>query len=239
MLAAIRRARLALWLLSIRLRLRRQGIRLELSLGRGVRAAGRPRLEIDPLSGARGGTLRLTIGDGARLGEGVLLDVRAGVASALEIGRGCEIQRLVRFQLRGGAIRLADHVQVRDHCELKSAGELVLGERAICGRAVTLHCVRSVELGARAGLAERVTVTDSDHANDGSDTWFMDQPLHVDPVALGTNAFAATNAVILRGVRLGANAVVAAGAVVVAGDYDAGWLVAGVPARAVKPLGAR
>lgn len=237
-LESSRRLRLHWWAAGLRARLRRQGVRLELHVGRNVRFAGPPRLDLDLHDAARGGSLVVRIGDNAQIGRDLVLDVRPGGENALELGDGCRLQDHVRLQLRGGAIRLADHVNVRDFCELKSAGELTLGPSAICGRSVTLHCAKRVALGAFVGLAERVTVTDSDHANDGSDTWFMAQPLHVDPVELGDNAFVATNAVLLRGVRLGANAVVAAGAVVTAGELPAGWLVAGVPARAVKPLAA-
>lgn len=237
MLESSRRLRLGWWTLGLRARLRRQGVRLEVVVGRNVRFAGPPRLDLDAHDARPGGTLTLRIADHARIGRDLILDVRPGVDHVLELGEGCLLGDHVRMQLRGGAIRLADHVNVRDFCELKSAGELTLGPSAICGRNVTLHCVERVALGAFVGLAERVTVTDSDHANDGSGTWFMAQPLHVEPVTLGDNAFVATNAVLLRGVRLGANAVVAAGAVVTAGEYAPGWLIAGVPARAVKALG--
>lgn len=235
---AARSLRLHLWALGLRMRLRRQGVRFELNVGRNVRFAGPPRLDIDLHDATPGGSLVVRIGAHAQIGRDLVLDVRPGGDHVLELGEGCLLQDHVRLQLRGGAIRLADHVNIRDFCELKSSGELTLGRSAICGRNVTLHCAERVALGAFVGLAERVTVTDSDHANDGSDTWFMAQPLHVEPVELGDNAFVATNAVLLRGVRLGANAVVAAGAVVTAGELPAGWLVAGVPARAVKPLGA-
>lgn len=232
----MRRLRLKLWLAAIRLRLRRHGVRLELSLGRDVRLAGRPRLDIDPY-GTTGGALRLAIGDHVRVGRDLVLEVRLGAEHVFEIGEGSVLQDHVRLQGRGGAIRLADHVQVRDFCELKSAGELTLGTRAICGRNVTLHCVESVALGARVGLAERVTITDSDHGHDGSERWFMDQPVVVGPVVLEDNAFVATNSVVLRGSRLGRNSVVAAGAVVAGLELPAGHLGGGVPARVLKNLG--
>lgn len=237
-LNAVRSLRLRLWAAGLRARLRRQGVRLDWQVGRDVRLAGPPRLDIDAHQATPGGSLLVRIGDRTQIGRDLVLDVRPGGDHVLELGAGCLLQDHVRLQLRGGAIRLGDHVNVRDFCELKSAGELTLGPSAICGRNVTLHCAERLALGAFVGLAERVTVTDSDHANDGSDTWFMAQPLRVEPVELGDNSFVATNAVLLRGVRLGANAVVAAGAVVTAGELPAGWLVAGVPARAVKPLSA-
>jgi acetyltransferase-like isoleucine patch superfamily enzyme len=236
-LATARRLRFLLWTARLRARLRRQGVALALDAGANLRLAGPPRLDVDPHGAARGGTLTLRIGRDVRVGRDLVLDVRPGADHTVEIGDGAELHDHVRLQCRGGAIRLADHVQLRDFCELKSAGELTLGSRAICGRNATLHCVTSVALGAGVGLAERVTITDSDHAADGSDTWFMAQPVHVDPVVLEDNAFVATNAVVLRGSRLGRNSVVAAGAVVVGLELEAGWLAGGLPARPLRALG--
>jgi acetyltransferase-like isoleucine patch superfamily enzyme len=219
----------------LRLRLRRHGMRAELSVGRNVRFAGRPRLDIDPF-GTSGGELRLTIGDHVRVGRDLVVEVRLGQRHVIELGEGSVLQDHVRLQGRGGAIRLADHVQLRDFCELKSAGELTLATRAICGRNVTLHCEQEVSLGAYVGLAERVTITDSDHGHDGSDRWFMDQPVIAAPVVLEDNAFVATNAVVLRGSVLRRNAVVAAGAVLAGLEVPAGHLAGGVPARTLKAL---
>jgi acetyltransferase-like isoleucine patch superfamily enzyme len=102
---------------------------------------------------------------------------------------------------------------VRDHCELKERGELVVGARTILGRHVTLHANERIELQTCVGLAERVTVMDSDHGFDGSDTFFMEQLVRSDPVLIEHNVFLATNVVVLRGTTIGRNAVAAAGAV--------------------------
>ena len=232
----MRRLRLLLWLVPLRARLRRHGVRVELRIGRDVRFAGRPRLDIDPY-GTTGGSLWLVVGDHVRVGRDLVVEVRLGQEHVIEIGEGSMLQDHVRLQGRGGTIRLGDHVQLRDFCELKSAGELTLGTRAICGRNVTLHCVEGVALGAHVGLAERVTITDSDHGHDGSDRWFMDQPVVAEPVVLEENSFVATNSVVLRGSVLRRNAVVAAGAVVAGLEVPAGNLAGGVPARVLKNLG--
>ena len=171
-----------------------------------------------------------------RLGGGLVLDLAHGKDGVIELGDRVVMQNGVRLQPWGGAIRLAAAVQVRDRCELKSAGELTLGERAICGRNVTLHCDERVTIGAKVGFAERVTIIDSDHGFDGSDTFFMDQPVRSAPVDLGDNCFVATNGVVLRGTTIGRNSVVAAGAVVNGGDFPAGHVIGGVPARALKAL---
>jgi acetyltransferase-like isoleucine patch superfamily enzyme len=236
-LHAARTLRLRWWSLGLRARLRRQGVRLELHVGHNVRFAGPPRLDIDSHDARPGGSVVVRIGADTQIGRDLVLDVRPGGEHVLELGDGCLLGDHVRLQLRGGTIRLGERVNVRDFCELKSAGELTVGTSVVVARNATLHCVEKVAVGAFVAIAERVTITDSDHGNDGSGTWRLAQPLRVDPVELGNNAFVGTNAVLLRGVRLGANAVVAAGAVVTAGDLPAGWLVAGVPARAIKPVG--
>ncbi len=99
-----------------------------------------------------------------------------------------------------------------------------------------VHCDDRVDLGDRSGLAEGVTVVDSDHPLDGTDEHFYHRPLLVDPVVLEENVFVASRAVITRGVRIERNSAVAAGSVVRKGRYPAGWLIAGVPAKPIKPL---
>jgi carbonic anhydrase/acetyltransferase-like protein (isoleucine patch superfamily) len=53
---------------------------------------------------------------------------------------------------------------------------------------------------------------------------------------LERNSFCASGTTIMRGTHLGRNAVVGAGAVVPQGDYPAGWLMVGMPAKPLKPL---
>lgn len=232
-LQLVRAVRFRLWAWGVRARLRRLGGRLVLEVAEVPRFLGLPQLEIDGYPG----TLTLRIGRDVKLGRGLVLDVRAGLDGTVELGDRVTVQNGVRLQPWGGAIRLADGVQVRDRCELKSAGELRIGARAILGRTTTVHCEQSVTIGALCGFAERVTVIDSDHGFDGSDTFFMEQPLRSSPVVLADNVFLATNVVVLRGTTVGANSVAAAGAVLNGGDFPGGHVIAGTPARALKALG--
>ncbi len=224
--------RFRLWRLIAAARLRRLGGRLVVDAADAPRLDGPLRLEC----GARPGTVTLRLGRAVRIGRDCVIDLADGADGVIELADGVLLQSRVRLQPWGGAIRLGPHAQLRDACELKSKGELRLGEHAICGRNVTLHCHEAVTLGDRVGLAERVTITDSDHANDGSDVWFMDQPVLADPVVLEGNVFCGTNVVVLRGSTILRNAVVAAGAVVTGGEHAGGWLIGGIPARALKPL---
>jgi acetyltransferase-like isoleucine patch superfamily enzyme len=220
------------WCLVAGARLRRLGGRLVVEAAGTPRLAGPLRLETGP----QPGTLTLRLGREVRIGRDCVVELADGADGTIELGDGVQLQSRVRLQPWGGAIRLGPRAQLRDACELKSKGELRLGEHAICGRNVTLHCHEAVTLEDRVGLAERVTVTDSDHLADGTDVWFMDQPVLADPVILEHNVFCGTNAVVLRGTTIRCNTVVAAGAVVTGGEHASGWLIGGTPARPLRPL---
>lgn len=226
------RLRFRAWTVVLRLRLRRRGARLVVDAPHGARMDGLPHVSVD----GDGGSLTLRLGRGVKLGRATHLDVLGGGDSTLEIGDGAYLMHGVRLQLRGGAIRLAAHVNLRDGVVLKSEGELVVGYEVPISYGGVIHCVERIEIADRAGLAERVTVVDSDHTHFGDDRYFLANPLKVDPVHIGPNAFVCANAVITRGARVGANSIIAAGAVVGAGEHPVGWLVAGVPARPVRAL---
>lgn len=232
-LQLLRTLRFRAWAVLTAARLRRLGGRLVLEVAEVPRVLGLPSVEID----GHPGTLTLRIGHGVKLGRGLVFDLRHGLDGTVEIGDRVTFQNGVRLQPWGGAIRLADGAQVRDRCELKSAGELRVGARSILGRTTTVHCETEVTIGALCGFAERVTVIDSDHGFDGSDTFFMEQPLRSSPVRLADNVFLATNVVVLRGTTIGENSVAAAGAVLNGGDFPARHIIGGTPARALKALG--
>jgi len=221
------RVRFALWAARLRAQLRRHGGRLELH-GR-ARFDGPPQITI-----ARGGRLLLRLGEGVRLGRELQLEIDGG--GELRLGDGVYFQHAARVTLRGGTVALGRHTHVRDRAILKSAGELSVGEEVTIGAFDTLACAERITIGDRAGLGERVSVTDSDHTHDGSSAHYLRRPLRVTPVQIGANVLVSAGAVILRGARVGDNAVVAANAVLTAGDHPPSHLLAGAPARPVRPL---
>lgn len=228
------RARFSLWVGLVRLQLRRRGARLVVE-GR-PRFLGMPHVTVQEL-GAGGGVTRLRFAEGVSLGRDLELVLWAGGDNRLTLEAGAYLQRGVRVELRGGAISLGPHTHVRDGAVLKSEGELVIGEEVTVSFGDVLACSERIEVGDLTGLGERVTITDSDHTHDGSAAHYLRQPLRIAPVRLGRNVLVSANAVVLRGADVGDNAVVAAGAVVGAGRHPAGHLLAGAPARPVKPLG--
>lgn len=236
-LEALRRARFAMWAARARGRLRVHGMALALETRGAVRWQTLPALEVDPRGGP-GGTLTVRLGDDVQLGRELILDVRTGRDSTVELGEGTIFQAGCRLALYGGRIAIGDHAFVRDHVQIKvTGGDIEMGPKVQLGREVNLDAASGIRLGAQAGLAERTSIVDSDHGHDGTDAFFMDQPLRADAVEIGANTFVAANCIVLRGTVVGANAVVGAGALLRGEQaYEGGWLYAGVPARPVRPL---
>ncbi|MEA2145850.1 MAG: hypothetical protein QOG59_1437 [Solirubrobacteraceae bacterium] len=236
LLAATRRARLALWAAKVRLRLRRLGVRAGIDIGSGVRFESLPLLEIDPHAAGPGGTLAIRIGSGVRLGRALTIDVRLGGDNTLDIGRETQIGSWCRFQLHGGSLVLGANVHVRDLVQLKTKSELRVGERVVLSRDVIVHATAGVGIGADCGIGERTSMIDSDHELDGRGGSYMEAPLRAEPIALGSGVAVSANCVILRGARMGDGSALAAGAVLNGGEVPAGMLAGGVPARSLKDL---
>ncbi|MCO4253151.1 acyltransferase [Pseudarthrobacter raffinosi] len=95
-----------------------------------------------------------------------------------------------------------------------------------------------VEIGAGTMLGANVTIADTDfHPVDHE--WRRYQPTPPsdpkDMVLIGRNVFIGTGAVILKGTVLHDHCVVGAGSIV-KGEFEAGTVLAGNPARAVRKL---
>ena len=108
-------------------------------------------------------------------------------------------------------------------------GKLRIGDRVFVNCGTVLLSVLEVEIGDDVALANEVYVMDSNsHGVEG-------RP-HVEaPVRIGDGTWVGARAMILPGVTIGKRVVVAAGSVVTR-DVPDDVLVAGNPARVVRPL---
>jgi acetyltransferase-like isoleucine patch superfamily enzyme len=236
-LASWRRLQLVVWRARARTRMKWVGIRLDAELGDGVVFVRNPFLLAGVEPPGSPGSLRIRLGDRVRFAPGVIIEAEPGKDSVLEIGAGTRIGANTHFHLRGGSIRIGPRSEIRDHCVLKtSGGDIEMGELCFMSYSCMLHATERVVLEDRVGFGERVSVIDSDHESDGSDTHWKAHDVETAPVFLRANALAMANAVITMGADVGANSQVAAGAVVRAGEHPEGVLLAGVPARVVKSL---
>jgi acetyltransferase-like isoleucine patch superfamily enzyme len=113
---------------------------------------------------------------------------------------------------------------------------LDIGDECFLGDECMLDLAEGIRLERQVTFAERVLVLT--HTNVG----YADHPLQphfpalAAPVVVEAGAFVGANVTLLPGVRVGARSFVAAGSVVTA-DVPPLTLVAGVPARAVRPIG--
>lgn len=235
------RWRFARWVWRTRFVLARHGCKLEVHAPHGATfdspPAVRPTLHFGPVGG--GGRVRIELGRWVHLGRDMEIEVLPSEESTLVLGDGVTCQANVRLVLFGGEIRVGPSAQLRDGAMLKSSGSLVLGERVMVARFSSIQAHDSVRFEDLSGAAERVTVIDSDHTIDGTDDHFLVKPVRSDPITVGRNTWLGANVVVLRGARIGRNALVGAASVVRGGDYPDGWLIAGVPAAPVRPLGRR
>jgi acetyltransferase-like isoleucine patch superfamily enzyme len=113
---------------------------------------------------------------------------------------------------------------------------LEIGDECFLGDECLLDLAEGIQLEDQVTLAERVLVLT--HTNVG----YRDHPLqahfpaHAAPVVVEQGAFLGANVTVLPGVRVGARSFVAAGSVLTR-DVPPATLVAGTPAREVRPIG--
>jgi len=235
--AARESLRFRLWAMRLDLRLRRNGSRLRVEAPHGAHFFSLPHVEIHLEGGdGRRGSVTLRVGRDVKLGRGLTLDIWAGGNSVLELGDRATFQSWCRVQLHDGHIAIANDVQIRDYVLIKSKGELTIGEWSILSRDVVVHSTERISIADRVGIGERSSLIDSEHAHDGSDAFFLDNPIRTAPVVIEANVLLHMNTVVLAGTTVRRNVMVAAGALLTPGEYDSGWLFAGVPARPVRRL---
>jgi acetyltransferase-like isoleucine patch superfamily enzyme len=228
-------ARFRAWATRLDLELRRRGGRLDLDAPHGLAFEEPPLIRVRAI-GEGAGVFTLRLGRGVTVGRRCAIEIWAGAETLLDLGDHTSIEDDVKLHLFGGRIRVGPESQLRDAVRVKTRGDVTLGRKVVLSYLTILHCTERIELHDYVGLSERTTVVDSDHGFDGSDVYFLDAPLRTGPIVLERNSFCASGTTITRGAHLGRNAVVGAGAVVSKGDYPAGWLMVGMPAKPLKPL---
>ena len=132
---------------------------------------------------------------------------------------------------------LEDGVSIGRHTILQGRGTIYFGEHSRCRANCLFDSSASIHIGAFTGIADYVSVRDSDHQFADPMRKIRGQGLTSSPVHIGRDVWIGHGATILRGVTIGDGAVVAAGAVVTK-DVDPATVVGGVPAKVIGTRGA-
>lgn len=229
------RLRFHLWVARTRFELRRYGAKLVIDAPHAAHLDELPVIRAFPDGDGKAVTT-LRIGRDARIGKNLTIELFAKAENNFEVGDTARILNNVRVILRGGSVRFGSECLVRDGAWIKSDGAFVAGDGVTIGANGAIHCAERIEFEDLVGLAERVSVMDSEHTFDGTDVHYMQNPLKTTPVSLGRQTMIAAGAVVLRGTTTGRNTVVASNALVPTGNYAAGSILVGNPARVVKKL---
>jgi acetyltransferase-like isoleucine patch superfamily enzyme len=172
----------------------------------------------------------------------------------LELARG-HLTRL-SCRLRGVSFAAGRNLRVEGRLIVRGPGRVVLGDNVRIGGVVTPWTYRPnalieigdesfingssfgawdrISIGARCILG-RCNVMDTDFHSIRADRHEPGAPVRVLPVTLEENVWIGANVGILPGTSIGRDSVVGFGAVC-SGSYPAGVVIAGNPARVIRPI---
>ena len=140
----------------------------------------------------------------------------------------CHVRNRGQISIGERLVMLGDTVR----CELVSqaGGSIEIGDRVFINYGCSISAHSRVRIGDRCQIGQFVLIMDSDYHTPGE---LLRAPEPA-PIEIGDEVWIGARAIVLKGVRIGAGAVVAAGSVVTR-DVAAHSVVAGVPARQVRP----
>ena len=158
------------------------------------------------------------------------LGMRMGIRNRMEGGGRC--RRLVQ-------IRIGDFNAFTQGCWLwpedtdHDGLRIQIGNRNYFNRNVMIDACGSVTIGDDNMFGPDIYITDSNHTW-GSGKSPGSEPMRKGTIRIGSRCWIGAKAVLLSGVELGDGCVVGAGAVVTR-SVPPGVVVAGIPARPLKP----
>lgn len=154
-----------------------------------------------------------------------------------KVGRGCRIHKGQRFG------RPLTNVSVGDRCVIKydifyqtGRGSVIqIGDDCMINTGCHLVAAESITIGAGTAIAEYVSIRDQNHVFDFENS-VRSAGLSVAPITIGKNVWIGRGVYIGAGTILGDGCVVGANSVV-HGEFPAGALIAGAPAKIKRIYG--
>ena len=140
-------------------------------------------------------------------------DNRKSISGVVTIGGSCELNQGVELNPWGGSIRIARRVWLGPYVVIYGHGGVDIGEETL--------------------ISKHVTILSSNHEIPPLGKFVRSAADQLLPTKIGRDVWIGANAVILGGVTIGDGAVVGAGAVVTK-NVEAGFVVAGNPAKVLR-----
>jgi acetyltransferase-like isoleucine patch superfamily enzyme len=156
----------------------------------------------------------------------------------LQTGKHCVLGTgvVIRPADRGvGRLRvtLQGRNTIGNYSVIQGSGTLSMGLNSFCGDFCVFGVNDSISIGRDVMIAQAVTIRDTDHSFDRTDTPMNRQGIQSSPVSIEDDVWIGHGAVILRGVRIGTGSIVSASSVVTR-DVPPYTIVGGIPARTLK-----
>lgn len=163
------------------------------------------------------------------------LRARKGLVNAFPASSSLVARALRYAALKSVAEKCGEIVDIRAFCQILSPQCLLLGSRISVHPFCYIDATGGIEIGDDVSIAHGASVLSTNHSWSDDSRPIRDQPVTMSRTKIGENVWIGAGARILAGVSIGPGSIVAAGAVVTK-NVAPGLLVAGVPARVIRPL---
>jgi acetyltransferase-like isoleucine patch superfamily enzyme/predicted O-methyltransferase YrrM len=163
----------------------------------------------------------------AMLGQAAWCIGQGGDRRRICVGDGSVVRGILRIDSFGnGRIFIGRDSYLGDDTIISAAAAVIIGDRVLIGHGVQIFDNNTHPATADARRRQFDDIRAGRPFN---------EEIGAAPVHIANGAWIGMNSLVMKGVTIGPAAVVAAGSVVIE-DVPAGWLVAGNPARPIKPM---
>jgi acetyltransferase-like isoleucine patch superfamily enzyme len=170
--------------------------------------------------------------------------VRLRFASEIHLGRGCYVDENVYIHACPGGVEIGPGslvmhgavLHVYNFRHLPHAG-IRIGRDCLVGEYTVIRGQGGVTIGDRVYTSPMTQIIAVNHVFDDPARSFVGQGITAEGICIEEDVWLGAAVVVTDGVRIGRGAVVAAGAVVT-DDVPPHTVVAGVPARVIREVGA-
>lgn len=181
-----------------------------------------------------GSTLELDLADDIALGSRIRLAITPRTHNRLIVRSRTIIESDVLLRLGNGTVDVGERCVLRSGVVLNvGGGSFSLGRSCVLSWGTVVHCSERVALDEMVGVAEQVTIADTNHYFTAPDEHFWHNA-RSKPVCVGRNTWLCPKVSVTPGSHVGSYCIIASNSVVV-GVIPDGSLASGMPAKA-RPL---